>query len=79
MSNGICAFTDCFAEMIGFAIIGVGVGVGGAYLLSRYGKGAVLPEGKEAAATAGLGRQRRRSRRRLMRPAFGGGGCGCGG
>lgn len=71
--NGICSAWDCVGEMIGFTIIGVVVGVGGAYLLSRYGKRRELPmpRPEESPAAAGLGRRYRRQ----LRSGFG---CGCG-
>jgi len=72
-SEGICGFTDCIAQMIGFALIGAVVGVGGAYLLGQYKGGSrerELPSrSEETVATAGL-RGRKRSRKR--QPVLGG-------
>lgn len=77
--EGICGFGDCIAQMIGFALIGVAVGVGGSYLLAQQRQSGrrALPMPEEEAATAGLS-GRRRGKRRSRRRALGGG-CGCGG
>lgn len=57
--KGICSAWDCVAQMIGFAILGMVAGVGGAYLLKRHRERAeALPA--SVPATAGLGRWPRR-------------------
>jgi hypothetical protein len=62
MREGICAFGDCFAQMLGFAVIGLALGLGGAYLYGKYGKRErALPEPEPA--VAGLGQMRRRARK----------------
>jgi hypothetical protein len=74
-----CGFTDCLTYLLGGALVGAVVGVGGTYLLSgKRGEAriAAMRKGlrlKEASpATAGLG-----GRHRSRRPSLGG--CGCGG
>ena len=85
MSDGLCAFGDCIGETIGFAVIGVVVGFGGAYLIGQYGnKGARAslpqPRPRRVPADEGeeLGRYRKRKQVVRFRRRKSLGDCGCG-
>jgi len=78
--NGYCGFGDCFAVMLGFALLGVGAGVGVTYLAAQNRKHGWTKRLGKRGATRGSTEEPeaemagyRRSRRRSLR------GCGCGG
>lgn len=75
-----CGFTDCLTYLLGGALVGTAVGIGGTYFLSgKRGAERVAKvrqklglKEREVEATAGLAGGRRRRQRDL-------GGCACGG